>query len=540
MGNDIGSVAWKKNRNLSALIVIRRSSAGQKDNTSAETQRRFCTTYANDLGLQWREENIFVITETAYVPSNRKQYRKIIKDALKAGIRHIIFYSSSREARNSVDLDWLEQIVREDKLVLHYADSRKVFYSGTSDSDWFSRDIDGVVNKQFSRELSTKIKVSSQTKIQKGIYPFKPPLGYVRVKQRDSKGDPIKGTAQLGIDQNEANVNLVRREFVLRAQGYSYDRIYKTIKEERLVPIELRKTYARSTITKRLRNRVYWGEVVDERTGKVYDGIHPKIIADDVLKRVEKVNDGNFDSIKRSHLYIQDAGYFRGLITCGHPECRLQITYDPKEKAGRNGKNRTYHYYRCTNTKGAHPKKSYISEDDLWRAVDLSVKPFAVSDELANIVANRLNAGELESKTALQKKLKGFQIDFEGMSEVRSRMVELLAHGRVSQRDYEHQIASLDQREQSIQSDKVKTEQLLSSIEIITAQDVRAIARNIEKSWMTLEKQEKAKILRAICASSTLDHLFAIDQLAVRFELKPLIQKLTSWAPMVGQRSKVR
>ena len=538
MGNGHDFTGWKKNRNLLALIIIRRSSAGQKDNTSAETQRRVCLDYAKEQGLQCADEQIAVITETAFYSSDREKYRRLIKEALKTGIRHVLFYSSNREARNSEDLEWLESIIREDKIVVHYADSKKVFWSGSSDSDWLSRDIDGVLNKQYSRELSTRIKAANQTKLKKGIFPYKPPLGYVRVMQTNAKGEPIKGSAQIGVDPDEENVRLVQREFALRAQGYSYDRIFKTIKKEKLVPLAKLSTYSRSTLTKRLKNRLYWGEVIDEGTGEVYEGTHPKIISDDVLKKVHKVNQGNAEFTDRPHIYNRDAGHFKNLMKCGHRECGCEITYDPHEKNSKNGSKKIYDYYRCANGRGLHEKRIHIREEDLWAAVDLSVKPFQIPSNLANSIATKLNAEALDQQRKIRKSIATLQSEIELNSATRARTVALYVEGRLAQDDYENQTALLDQRLTDAKAAIKKSEEALKSINLVTAADVQSLARGIDKIWRAVSRAEKSKLVRLICASALLEDISLLDQVEAKFNLKEHFQKLTQWAPMIGRRTK--
>ena len=82
-----------------ALAIIRRSSYGQKDNTSAETQEQEIRRYVETHDLELIK--IEPIIETAYKTEERKKYQALMQYALSQGIKHILFYIGSREAETA-------------------------------------------------------------------------------------------------------------------------------------------------------------------------------------------------------------------------------------------------------------------------------------------------------------------------------------------------------------------------------------------------------------------------------------------------------
>src|SRR5580700_10766027 len=88
---------WKEDPNKRALGIVRRSGVGQKDNTSAETQERQLREYVEQHGLDLLK--IEPIIETAYHSEDRKKYQALMQYAQSQGIKHILFYIGSREAR---------------------------------------------------------------------------------------------------------------------------------------------------------------------------------------------------------------------------------------------------------------------------------------------------------------------------------------------------------------------------------------------------------------------------------------------------------
>lgn len=212
--------------------------------------------------------------------------------ALKNGIKHILFYISSREARNLTDNEKNEELVKDDKIIIHHISEKKVYWKETHDSDWLLKDINTSVNKNQSRENSTKMKAAYKTKAENGWWPYRhTPLGYYHVKDKNEYGVPIKGTAKLTPGPNKEDINQVIREFELRVEGYSYVKIREIILAECLVPIKRIKNYSKRGIEGRLKNPLYWGYFYLYENPKQYSGKHEIIIPPHILKEVKNINE---------------------------------------------------------------------------------------------------------------------------------------------------------------------------------------------------------------------------------------------------------
>lgn len=203
---------WKDDPNKRALGIVRRSSVGQKDNTSAETQERQIREYVQRHGLDLIK--IEPIIETAYKSEERKKYQALMQFAQSQGIKHILFYIGSREARNLTDNEANEKLIKSEKIIIHHVSDGKVYWKGSPDSDFLNRDLIAAVNKHQSRENGTKMKAAYKTKAEDGWWPYRhTPLGYVHHKDKDAYGNPIKGTAKLAVDPDARLVRLVQQEF---------------------------------------------------------------------------------------------------------------------------------------------------------------------------------------------------------------------------------------------------------------------------------------------------------------------------------------
>src|SRR5690606_35983055 len=183
-----------------------------------------------------------------------------IKYALKNNIFHVLFYMNDREARNLTDNEKNEQLVLAGKIIIHYVNDNRVLEQDSPVSDFFMRDIGAVMNKNFSRVLSVKVNDVMRKKAEDGWFPGnRPTLGYMHQKMRDASGREMKRGTIIVPDSDKRKVQQVKREFELRANGYTLEQIREKILEEGLLEPSKFKSYSIHGIEERLKNKFYWG-----------------------------------------------------------------------------------------------------------------------------------------------------------------------------------------------------------------------------------------------------------------------------------------
>jgi len=106
-----------------------------------------------------------LIIETAFKRKERKKFHALIKKALKENIRHILFFWSSREARNLTDIEENDELIRAGKIIIHHVSEGKVYWKRTPDSDFTNREMNAVINKSESRGKSTMLKAALKLKL---------------------------------------------------------------------------------------------------------------------------------------------------------------------------------------------------------------------------------------------------------------------------------------------------------------------------------------------------------------------------------------
>jgi hypothetical protein len=513
---------WKNEPNKNTLLIIRRSGYGQKENTSGDTQLRENQDYANRHGLNVVHTESII--ETAFKRKERKKFRALIQKALKENIRHVLFFWSSREARNLTDIEENDELIRAGKIVIHHVSEGKVYWKETPDSDFTYRELNAVINKSESRSKSTMLKASLRTKALAGWWPYRhTPLGYMHSKSRDRYGNAIKGTAKIAIDPDAEVVKLVQREFELRAQGVSYDEIRSQNLADKIVPMELRKTYSRHGIEERLKNCFYWGYfyLTGDATTR-YEGQHEKIIPERTLKAVASVNATN--GCKRKTSVGPEDDIFRGWLHCGHPECLRLVTYEKKRKLIKStGETKTYHLYRCSNSRRIHDKHVYLSEQKIWDQFESILEMVAITKDFEADIQNALNESHEQQKGVIQTQLEDCRKHLKALEEREDGTYDDMKKGLLDEGQYQRRIRRIrDERDEyQEQFERLKVSNSETGAQAV--KKVFELATEAKSLWKDMDRRERVEYLKKVCSNPKL------DVLTVQYEIKKPFARLASW-----------
>lgn len=502
-------MSWEKNKNKSAIAILRVSSRQQEGNHSHALQEEKISKYCLENGLEIVETR--KIVESAKCSEDRKKYSEAIQYALKNKILHVLFYMIDREARNLTDTEANERWALSGKIVFHYVNENKVLHKDSLASDLFMRDISAVQNKNFSRVLSAKVIDVMRKKAENGWYPGNhPSLGYANQKMRDSFGRELKRGTTIVPDPNVKNVNLVRREFALRAAGFTLDQIREKILEEGLVERSRIKKYSRFGIEARLKNSFYWGSFTWQ--GVEYRGKHELIIDRHTLDAVK----ASFRVKGNRRRAVDQVGVFSGgWLRCGHTSCGLQIAYDPKAKKIKStGELRHYPYYRCSNSRKLHGKLKYVSESSIWQQFQVAADRVNLSRELAQRIADALNSLNGQAKSAITREIQDFQGKLDDLNKKRNRLFDLFAAERIREDEFRHQSDRIEVESKELTQALERSQLAISDAWAITAQRVFELAINAKSIWESGSPQERLEYLKEVCSNQVLDGA------TVRIELK--------------------
>jgi site-specific DNA recombinase len=460
-----------------AIAVLRVSSHRQKDGASHDVQESKIREYAELAGLVVVRS--FPIVESAKASEDRHKYQAAMTWAKNSGVKHVCFYMMDRETRNLTDNERNETLVRSGKLVLHYVNDGKVIDEHSPDSDFFMRDVHAVTAKNFCRVLGAKVIDSQVAKARDGWFPLNhPPLGYAHHLPPGKK----RGTTIIE-DPRIERVRWVRREFELRAQGYSVYAIRERVLEEGLVPFEKIPSYYTASIHRRLINRFYWGEI--HFRGEQYLGKHPLIIPRHHLDAVAAFT-GQGKKLKASPFLFGS-----GFLTCYSCGCWV---------CGERRKGK-YTYYRCTNGRNFHDKKIYVPEAEVMSGLAKALDEVRLSASAAKEIAAELNRVEGNSLMRQKQQAEERAAKLLKLEKIESELYDDFKSGILTREMYE-------KRRQQVFADRSNVNQSTSrswAHVMETARSTIQLAQDARTIWDFANDAEKKFLLEKLLSNKQLD-----------------------------------
>ena len=211
---------------------------------------------------------------------------------------------------------------------------------------------------QYLIDLSMNVKRGNRTKLERGEWPNKAPLGYLNDKANKT----------IVIDRKLAKY--VRRAFELYAtSGYSLLEVSDILYRERFRSKDGKKIY-KAKIHQIFTNCFYTG--VMKFGGKLYPGKHKPLIKTSLYKKVQDVFEDRLHPKPKKHFYSA-----RGFLTCA--TCGCAITADTKKGL---------QYYYCTNGKRTcTEKRHYMHSEHIDKILSKLFKELQINEETIEIAA---------------------------------------------------------------------------------------------------------------------------------------------------------
>jgi DNA invertase Pin-like site-specific DNA recombinase len=479
-----------------AIAILRVSSHRQRDGVSHEAQEKEIRDYCTFNGLNL--VRVVKLIESAFDSDERKKFDAAMTGAFKAHIRHVLFYMYDRESRNLTHAERNEKLVKAGIFVIHYVRDRKVLHQGSSDSDFFIRDISAATNKHYSRSLSTKINDSMVQKAENGWYPSnRPPLGYTTKRENDENGRELRrGLAYVIPDPDTRKVKWVQMEFELRARGLSYETIRKTVIASGLLTQKEIKQYKIGTIEYRIKNPFYEGYFLWK--GKRYKGKHELIIPPKTIQ-LARDNAGKGKVARTQDEFGLFAG---GWLKCA--ECECLITYDPKTKVYKNGKTTTYHYYRCSNGKGFHARKTFITEQDIWEQFGQVIDLISISRETAERLAEGLNVTHRKVAAAHLKKIDELKEELASLTEREDRAYDDMLSGLLDAEGFKRQRERIRNERVRLSDELERSKSAVSGKNLVSVSAIIELAMSAKSIYLSRTPRERREFLELILSNPSL------------------------------------
>ena len=306
---------------MNAVIYARFSSHSQREQ-SIEGQLKTCYKFAADNGYTVIGE--YIDRAQSGTNDNRAEFQRMIADSDKHTFNAVIVYQLDRFARNRYD-----SAINKAKLKKNGV--RVVSARENIADDASGILVEGILESMaeyYSAELSQKIHRGMSLNAQKCLSNgSNPGLGF-----------KVAPDHTFYVDEDEAVI--VREIFERYGKGETVADIIKDL-NARQIKTSLGRDFNKNSLHRLLRNKRYIGTYLYK--GEETPGGMPRIVSDEVFKRVQNILDKNKAAPARSR------GKEEYLLTtklfCGY--CHEMMTgYGGTGKSGK-----AYHYYACKNAK---------------------------------------------------------------------------------------------------------------------------------------------------------------------------------------------
>jgi len=479
------------NNQISYFLYARKSSESEdKQVASIESQVSELKKLAELHEL--RIAKIFTESKSAKAPNKREVFSDMIERIYKGEASGIICWKLDRLARNPVDggtINWMLQ----NGVIRHIR---------TFDREYFPTDnvlmmsVEFGMANQFIRDLSSNTKRGLLTKAQKGIFPSKPPIGYLN--------DRYKPKGEKGIIIDEEKFYIVRKLWDLYLTGeYTVDALH-TVAKDKLKLVGLgRNPVQRSVIHKMLTNPFYFGKF--KYAGKLWDGTHTPMITKEEFDRAQDILKGRSKPTeKKKHQFP-----FTGIMRCG--ECGGFITAEEKIKRQKNGNVHEYIYYRCTKRKGVACTQKYINSQVLDGQILEILKTIEIPTEFKDWAIEVIRANEEKDRQASVSLLEKHRKEYDKCLSQLNNLKDMRINGEISSEEFNIE-------KEKVLLNKSKIQELIGDLDVSIDQKISNIveklefAENAKKAFENGDLLVKRGILQALGTNWMLtDQKLSID-----------------------------
>ena len=476
------------NQRYKYFIYCRKSNGKEADaSPSIDAQYR-------ELVMCSQKENLNIVgvykeIQSAFKPGRPKLAEMIerIKDGDANGI---LIWEVSRLSRNMQDGAIIDTLKKDKKLLSIRTPSKEYI---DEDGEDFLYSMELVISRQYSKEISKRVKRGLKYKISNGEWPGSAPLGYInfsRMKTMTGYMTPERrNTEKLILEKCEKEKRELRRTEIDPIRGVMVKKVFEGFStgnysifkimdfmNEMGLTAKSGKPASKNCVINMLRNPFYYG--VMRFSGNDSEGSHEPLINRSLFDKVQEALKVRNKPFKRRWQFE-----FTGFIKCG--ECGCGITGYQKTKNNKYKGKTTYIYYGCTHMRDRMRRipctQTATTSKDLKKQFEKQVKKVQINDMIKELIAEAVKRSYQTEKELHNKGLLEWQNMYRSAENKIEKLIEL----------YSNQAITIDEfkvRKEEIIKDKQKAKERL---------DVHGDA---QKAW--LDYSEKLIV--------TTDHVYRI------------------------------
>ncbi len=397
---------------MNAIIYCRVSSKEQIEGTSLESQQAACHEYARSKNITIQKA--FIEQGESAKFADRTQLLELIEfcGKNKGSVDALLVWKVDRFARNVADHFSV-------KSTLAKLGVRIISVTEPIDNNPEGNLMETILAgfAEFDNSVRAMRTVQGmRRRIQDGIFPWRPPLGYKSsVSATEKKNAPDL--------PDEPAFGLVRRAFQEFATGaYTKAEIGRLMNRWGLVTIR-GKSLAPQSLDELFSNPFYMGTLVDPWSGEEYPGKHTPMVTGAEFARVQQVISARRRAVP--HRKEREEFPLRGLVRC--EVCRHQLT-----AAFSRGRSKTYPYYLCSQKKCVKRGKSMpapkVHDEFLSFLDEIAPRPELI-DEIAERVITLAEEVQQSRSNQKQRRRKSIgQLETQVGELIRMRAQQLISN----------------------------------------------------------------------------------------------------------------
>ncbi len=319
-------------KNVGVVIYCRVSSQEQVQGTSLDGQKQSCLDYAEAKGMKVLK--IFIEKGESATAANRTELIKgldFCRDN-KGKVHVFLVWKLDRFSRNKIDHFALKAQLIKYGVSLHSVTEQ------ISD-DPMGKLTEGIVASyaEFENDIrKMRCEGGMQRKIEEGIWPWHPPIGYNHSKTRTDR------RKNLPDEVDTIRLPIIIRGLKAYARGEHTITSLAAMFNQWGLKTRTGKPMFKQLVNKMLTDKYYTGVLVSPFNGEEYPGLHVPAINIDEYDQIQFIKAGRSNNAIAQRLHYHPDFSLRGLVRCS---CGDRIT--ASWQTGRGGKK--YGYYRCNN-----------------------------------------------------------------------------------------------------------------------------------------------------------------------------------------------
>jgi site-specific DNA recombinase len=460
------------NRTVLYLRVSTKRQADKANNLPEQTRQ--CRDYCRSEGLEIVDE--FVDPGESARSADRPEFQRMLSFCRSNNIGYIVVQRLDRFARNVADLAGLSaELFATHGIKIRSAHER---VDESADGRFFAG-ISGLQAEHFSNKLSEQQVIRCRSAVERGLWPWRAPLGYVNVRA-------IPGQPNIVPDKDRAP--LVARAFELMASGqYRRAEVLKIISTEGLTT-KNGATLTQQTFSNMLRNSVYKG-MTDSKTVAEHVGLHEPLVSTELFDAVQDVLTGR----SRKHAPHRRANPEFPLKGIRCTLCSTKLT--GSKSRSKTGK--LHAYYHCPSCSAVRVRAEKLEGEFFYLLNKLNPRP-----EVAAAFPSVLSRIWNEKQADIEKHRAGISRQLDAARRLRDGLTEKYAEGKLSDEVYQRTAPGYEAKVTDLETELRTSEDSAADLEAFVRFG-ELLLLNMPALWQHADAEEKPRV-RTLLFSDTL------------------------------------